>query len=130
MSVDRDAIHIECMQVLDRFMDALNEHNAQGMDAAMHFPHLRLADGRFKVYEVAGDNPMDIFSRLKADDDWKYSHWGRRELVQCNGTKAHYLLSYTRYRTDDSTIGTYESLYVLTFKDERWGIQARSSFGP
>ena len=31
---------------------------------------------------------------------------------------------------DGSVIGVYESLYILTKVDGRWGIQARSSFGP
>ena len=39
-------------------------------------------------------------------------------------------LSYTRLRADHSVIGTYDSLYILTKVDGRWGIQARSSFGP
>jgi hypothetical protein len=50
--------------------------------------------------------------------------------VQFNDEKAHYALSYTRFRSDDSVIGVYESLYVLTKDAAGWGIQARSSFGP
>ncbi|ASL47881.1 hypothetical protein bAD24_III10820 [Burkholderia sp. AD24] len=130
MSTKKEEIHAACMEILDRFMAALNEHDARKMDATMHFPHLRLADGKFRVYEKAGENPMDLFSRLKDEDDWKYSHWDRRELIQFNEQKAHYSLSYIRYRSDDSVIGRYESLYILTCQDGGWGIQARSSFGP
>jgi len=54
----------------------------------------------------------------------------KREVIQFNDRKAHVTLSYTRFRADDSVMGTYESLYVLTKVDGRWGIQARSSFGP
>src|SRR6266446_9293411 len=32
-----------CLDVLDRFMAALNAHDAQGLDATMHVPHVRLA---------------------------------------------------------------------------------------
>jgi hypothetical protein len=42
----RNDIHAACMATLDRFMEALNEHDALGMDATMHLPHLRLADGK------------------------------------------------------------------------------------
>jgi hypothetical protein len=119
-----------CMSVLDRFMDGLNRHDAQAMDAAMHFPHVRFAGGQIKTYPKAGDNPMDLFERLRREDDWKYSSWVSRELVQCSDIKAHYALSYTRFRSDDSVIGVYKSLYVLTKVDQAWGIQLRSSFGP
>jgi hypothetical protein len=126
----KEEIHAACMDVLDRFMSALNQYDADGMDATMHFPHLRLAGGKFTVYESAGCNPMDLFERLRREDNWKYSRWDQRELVQFNDRKVHYALSYTRYRDDDSVIGTYESLYILTLANGQWGIQARSSFGP
>jgi hypothetical protein len=123
-------LHQACMAVLDRFMEGLNYYDAQAMDSAMHFPHVRFAGGQIKIYPKAGDNPMDLFERLRREDDWKYSRWVSRELVQCSDIKAHYALSYTRFRSDDSVIGVYESLYVLTQVDGSWGIQMRSSFGP
>ena len=123
-------LHHSCMLVLDRFMNGLNHYDAQAMDAAMHFPHVRFAGGQIKIYPKAGDNPMDLFERLRREDDWKYSRWVSRELVQCSDIKAHYALSYTRFRGDDSVIGVYESLYVLTKVEGSWGIQMRSSFGP
>lgn len=126
----RDRVHGACMATLDRFMDALNAYDAAGMDREMHFPHVRLADGRVTVYERAGGNPMDLFERLRASDGWSYSRWGCRELIQFNERKAHYRVDYTRFRADHSVIGVYESLYVLTLEGDRWGVTARSSFGP
>jgi len=123
-------LHQACMAVLDGFMTGLNYYDAQAMDSAMHFPHVRFAGGQIKIYPKAGDNPMDLFERLRREDDWKYSRWVSRELVQCSDIKAHYALSYTRFRSDDSVIGVYESLYVLTKVEGSWGIQMRSSFGP
>jgi hypothetical protein len=73
---------------------------------------------------------MDLFVRLQAEDGWSYSRWASREVVQHDAAKAHVALSYTRFRADHSVIGVYESLYILTLVDGRWGIQARSSFGP
>ncbi len=125
-----DEVYRECMETLDRFMAALNNNDAAGMDREMHFPHIRIAEGRVKIYEKPGSNPMDLFDRLKRESRWKYSSWGRRELIQFNQYKAHFVLDYTRYANDDAIIGVYQSLYVLTKVDGRWGILARSSFGP
>jgi hypothetical protein len=119
-----------CRATLDQFMDALNKHDAGAMDAAMHFPHYRLTRAGVSVYPKAGSNPMDLFDRLRQQDDWLYSRWRERTLVQFDDHKAHYALSYTRHRSDHSVIGTYESLYILTHEQGRWGIQLRSSFGP
>ena len=125
-----DAVEAECMAVLDRFMAGLNAYDAAAMDAAMHFPHIRFAGGTIKVYEAPGSNPMDLFDRLRKEDNWSHSVWNERKIVQRNDTKVHMALTYTRYRADGSTLGVYESLYVLTLKDSRWGIQVRTSFGP
>ncbi|HPU52830.1 MAG TPA: hypothetical protein PK359_14810 [Burkholderiaceae bacterium] len=130
MTTQQAQIHSQCLKVLDDFMAALNAHDAAGMDAQMHFPHVRIARGEVKVYAQAGSNPMDLFDKLKAEDDWSHSRWERRDLVQHNEIKAHYAVSYTRYRSDGSVIGAYESLYILTREERGWGILARSSFGP
>lgn len=119
-----------CFAVLDLFMDALNAHDAAAMDATMHFPHVRFAGGQLRTYDQPGSNPMDLFQKLKAEDDWRHSTWRTRELVQFSETKAHVALSYTRFRSDGSVIGIYESLYVLTRVNGAWGLQMRSSFGP
>lgn len=123
-------IHRQCLGVLDAFMAALNAYDAAGMDREMHFPHVRIARGEVKVYPQPGSNPMDLFDKLKAEDDWSHSRWETRELVQHSDVKAHYAVSYTRFRRDGSVIGVYESLYVLTRDERGWGILARSSFGP
>ncbi len=74
--------------VLDRFMAALNIHDADAMDACMHFPHIRMAECSVVVYEAPGDNPMDLFDRLKEQDNWHHSAWDDRELIQRNDAKA------------------------------------------
>ena len=125
-----DEIRAACLATLDRFMDALNAHDAAAMDREMHFPHVRLAGGTVTVYDAPGRNPMDLFERLRRDDRWRRSRWDRREIVQGDARKVHVAVEYTRLRDDDSVIGTYLSLYVLTVQDGRWGILARSSFGP
>ena len=127
---DKTAVMRAGLEVTDRFMAALNAYDAAGMDACMHFPHVRMAESAVVVYDAPGNNPMDLFDRLKAQDNWHHSAWEERALIQFNAVKAHWLLSYTRYREDGSVIGVYDSLYTLTKLDGRWGIQARSSFGP
>ena len=130
MADEQSQITAQCKKVLDQFMEAVNAYDAAAMDATMHFPHVRFTAGSMKVYEHAGSNPMDLFDRLRQEDDWKVSTWRTRKLVQFNQYKAHYAVAYTRFRSDNSVIGVYESLYALTYKEGRWGIQLRSSFGP
>jgi hypothetical protein len=125
-----DPIRDTCLACLDRWMAALNAYDAAAMDAELHFPHVRLAAGKLVVYEEPGSNPMDLFERLRREDDWHHSAWNRRDILQRSDAKVHMAVNYTRYRSDGSVIGHYDSLYVLVLREGRWGVQIRSSFGP
>ncbi|UGA45729.1 hypothetical protein HU230_0006740 [Bradyrhizobium quebecense] len=120
----------KCEDVLKLWMAALNRHDASAMDALMHFPHARIAGGVVTVYQQPGNNPMDLFERLRKQDGWHHSVWNETKLVQSSPAKAHYAVRYTRYREDGSVIGIYDSLYVLSLLGGAWKIQSRSSFGP
>jgi hypothetical protein len=37
---------------------------------------------------------------------------------------------FNRYRKDGSVLGGFDSIYIVTRVDGRWGIQGRSSFAP
>lgn len=125
-----DPIGDTCVACLDRWMAALNRYDAAGMDAELHFPHVRFAEGKVSVLDKPGGNPMGLFERLKRESGWHHSAWNRREIVQRNDTQVHFAVNYARYRADDSVIGHYDSLYVLALHDGRWGVQMRSSLGP
>jgi hypothetical protein len=56
--------------------------------------------------------------------------WTRRDIVQADDTKVHVATTFVRLRKDGSEIASYDSLYVMTFQDGRWGIKGRSSFAP
>jgi len=119
-----------CMASLDRWMIALNAHDVDAMDKELHFPHVRLAEGRLVVYVRPGSNPMDLFTSLIQKSNWDHSTWTKRVPVQSSDSKVHWAVEYKRFTKDEQLIGTYDSLYVMTLKDGNWKTQIRSSFGP
>jgi hypothetical protein len=96
----------------------------------MHFPHVRIAGGAVTVYEAQGNNPMDLFERLRREDGWHHSIWNGIALAQSSPTKAHYTVRTHGTERMVRSIGVYDSLYVLSFLSGHWKIQCRSSFGP
>lgn len=120
----------QCEALLAEWMDALNRHDAAGMDAVMRFPHVRAAANQLFVYDAPGNNPMDMFKQLADLQGWHHSAWTDARLLQSSPIKAHYAVQYTRYRADGSVIGVFDSLYVFTAIDGDWKLQLRSSFGP
>ena len=115
------------MAALDRFMAALNARNEAALNAALNFPHVRLASGRVTTWETPGSYKIADFLG-RAGDGWHESRWDERTVIHASADKVHFAVQFSRWRADGSLIGRYRSIYIVTRLDGRWGIQARSSF--
>jgi len=115
------------MKTLDQFMAAWNARDLAAYEKTFHFPHFRLASGNMRVLERPGLQAADLFQRMTSRG-WHHSKWDHRKIVHATKDKIHVDTKFTRYRADGSVIGSYESLYILTFEGGRWGVKMRSSF--
>jgi hypothetical protein len=120
------ALEAAAMKVLDEYMAAWNKKDLEAWERTFHFPHYRLASGKMSVLEKPGQ--QDAARLWQAITDWHHSKWDRRRIVHASADKLHVDTKFTRYRADGSRIGSYESLYILTKEDGRWGVKLRSSF--
>jgi hypothetical protein len=120
-------IEADVMKVLDEYMEAWNRKDLAAWERTFHFPHYRLASGRMNVLDKPG---MQDAARVwaSAGSDWHHSKWDRRRIVSSSPDKVHVDTKFTRYRADGSKIGTYDSLYIVTKEDGRWGVKLRSSY--
>ena len=122
---DEDAADA-ALAVLDRFMAALNAGDEPALLATFHFPHYRLAGGRMRVWDQPGAYLGDFVARAGAG--WHHSGWDFRRVIAAGAAKVHLDVQFTRYRADNSVIGSFRSLWIVTRKGERWAVAARSSF--
>jgi hypothetical protein len=119
------------MRVLDAFMAAFNARDVEAWIATLHFPHVRFASGRVAVFEDAAAFRNNFeFARFAEQTGWSRSEWSERRVVQAGLDKVHVAVVFTRFREDGSVLARYESLYLITRQDGRWGVQARSSYAP
>jgi len=120
-------VKAEVYQVLDDFMLSFNARDKKAHYATYHFPHYRLASGKMTVLLTPdSDTTMFLVGLVKAG--WHHSAWEHRNIVQASDSKVHVDTKFIRYRADGSVLGTYESLYIVTKENGRWGIKMRSSF--
>ena len=125
-----EAADAAAMQVLDEFMLAFNARDMEAWAATLQYPHVRFASASVSVYEdPAAFGDRDVF-RMLAETGWDHSHWLTREVVLSSPDKVHINTTFQRFNAANEPIGTYESLYIVTRVDRRWGIQARSSLAP
>ena len=115
-------------QVLDEYMATFNAKDLAGWERTYQFPHYRLASGKMSVLEKAGlRDPAKVFGELQKTG-WDHSQWDHRNIIQASADKVHVDTEFSRYRADGSLIGHFESLYILTKEDGKWGIKFRSSY--
>lgn len=120
-------IEAAVMKVLDDYLSAFNRKDIEAWERTFQFPHYRLASGRMTVLDRPG---MQDAARLwvSLGSDWHHSRWDRRRIISVSSDKVHVDTKFTRYRADGSRIGTFESLYIVTKENGRWGVKLRSSY--
>lgn len=117
------------IKVLDDFMNGFNAKDIRKFEASYNFPHVRLAAGRITTLE-GPSNRQEIFAALEKSIGWDYSRYDERKIIQCGPDKVHVAVRVTRYRKNHTPIQTFDSLYVVTNQNGKWGIQMRSSYEP
>jgi hypothetical protein len=118
------------MKVLDAFMTAFNTRDVAAFEKVLHFPHYRIASGKVSVLQDPRTLP-DLFDRfVAAMPSWDHSAWEKREVIHSGPAKVHIDTRFTRYQADGSVLASYDSLYIVTKQNGRWGVVARSSFAP
>lgn len=115
-------------KVLDEYMEAFNAKDLNQWEATYHFPHYRLASGYMSVLEKSGlrDSALVFGALQKAG--WSYSRWEHRNIIQASDVKVHVDTRFARYDREGVLLKAYESLYILTYENGRWGVKMRSSY--
>ena len=115
--------------VLDGFMTAFNAEDAHAIRTTWyHFPHVRFHSGQVTVMQTPEDLHLPVWSRAGQSREWHRTAWDYVECVDSGPEKVHFRVQFTRFKEDGSAIGSYKSFYIVTWKDDRWGIQCRSSW--
>ncbi len=115
------------MRVLDDFLAAYNASDGKALVATLHFPHVRIAGNTVTVFA----NPGEYLGSLALEQHgWDYASWVSRRVVQKSINKVHIAARFARFRAGGAKVDEIDSFYVVTLRNGRWGITARSSLAP
>ena len=67
-------------------------------------------------------------SLWRAGPEWHHTLWDFRNVIVAGELKIHFDVQFTRYRADNSVLGTYRSLWVVAKLGGRWAVQLRSTY--
>ena len=115
--------------VCNLYFDSLNANDLKGVTKALHFPHFRImASGMVHTWNSAEDL-WTWFTNRTSDDGWHHSTFDSIQPEKLTETKFHVNVTFGRYKEDNSLIGKYYSLYVMTYDEEKWAMRAASVTG-
>ncbi len=129
-----DAAVAEARAAMDGFLAAFNAEDVVAIQNRwFNFPHVRFASGKVRVWQTPEDYAANLVWQQRDANKGESAGWARTafdlvEVIDSGPAKVHFRVQFTRYRADDSAIGTYRSLYIVTLQDGKWGIQGRSSW--
>ena len=116
---------------VEEYMNAFNARDPAAWAATLNYPHLRIASGELSVTEteeeVVAERDFDAFA---ARFGWDHSEWDEIEAVQVAENGVNVALTFSRYNADGDVVSTFNTLYLVTNDNGRWGVLARSSFAP
>lgn len=96
----------------------------------MHFPHVRLWNNQFSIFNSEEEflKGFDQQTQKLEQEGWTHTVTKDIKSVQSDESKVHLLLLQSRRNKDDIEIENFQTLWIMTKIDEKWGIRFRSSF--
>jgi hypothetical protein len=123
----------EAAQAVRNYFEAFNANDEEAYQRAHHFPHIRV-NGKGEVSIVMNASellPLKLVqNHLIRNEDWDHSLLDSLELIHASADKVHFNVQFSRYRKEGAPYVTYKTLCVVTQKEGRWGILARSTYAP
>ena len=121
---------LEAVASFERWAAAFNVRDADAMIEEMHFPHIRLAGNEFQTWVTAKDfrDPQDQMTNMLLDEGWCVTVTKSIAAVQSSDQKVHLVIRQSRQRKDGTEYNGFDTLWVFTKINGKWGVQFRSSF--
>lgn len=128
---DRKANAAAAVAAVERYLEAFNDRDESAMTTALLFPHVRVGRGGVRVWQSAAEYRDGFnFDAFAERLGWERSEADSMEAIQVGARGVNVAVRITRYAADDARIHTFDTIYLVTEQDGRWGIRAGSSIAP
>ena len=121
---------VAALAAVDEYFAAFNARDPQRFAQSLHYPHVRIDGlGQPRVWERWEDYAAVVdFAVIVRRDRWHRTVLDWKRVLQRGESKVHVAVGFTRRDAAGEPLVSEESLYVVTCRGGRWGIQMRSSF--
>ncbi|MBJ38854.1 MAG: hypothetical protein CMD83_10390 [Gammaproteobacteria bacterium] len=112
------------------FVDAFNAQDHARLAGTLNYPHVRLANNQYRTVGSAEDfatGSRNGESRLRGEG-WDHTVLESAEVVHEGDDKVHLALVMARYDKDGKVYNRFDTFWIATLENGKWGIRFRSSF--
>ncbi|GGT00226.1 hypothetical protein [Streptomyces cinerochromogenes] len=127
---DRTGVEKEARAALDAFLDGLNSHDLETWTRTLHFPQIRVHEGAVTVWREPEEYIRASQAELEAllASGWHRSAWDEVEFPQVSADQVHAQVRFSRLDAEGRRLAVFDSVYVVTRQDGRWGVLARIGY--
>ncbi len=120
----------EAIDTFTRWAQAFNDRDADAMIAEMHFPHMRLSGSQFQTWPTSEDfrAPQDDMTKALEAEGWHTTITKSITAAQAGPEKVHLVIRQSRQHKDGTEYNGFDTLWIFTKIEGKWGVQFRSSF--
>ncbi len=116
--------------VIQHHIRTLNAGDPVAQAESFHFPLVRLASGKLRIWATAEEWIAEAPERQAhfQSEGWHHSVMEPVTAVQSSEDKVHLAIVNDRCREDSTVYKTFDTLWIATKLEGRWAVQFRSSF--
>ena len=113
---------------LENFITRWNSADDASLRLAMHFPFATVPGGGALLVDARPEDFSAGFDEMRTREGWSSSSFDFDSLavVKSSPDKVHAEIGFSRYQADGAAYRTSRVFYIVTRRDDRWGVQLRS----
>ena len=113
---------------LESFITQWNTADDASLRLAMHFPFVTVPGGGALLVDARPEDFSAGFDEMRTREGWSRSSFDFDSLavVESSPDKVHAEIGFSRYQADGATYRTSRVFYIVTRRDDRWGVQLRT----
>jgi len=113
---------------LESFITEWNTGDNARLRTAMNFPFVTFGGGSSVLVNETPESFSQDFDRMREREDWTRSafDFNSIKVFMTSAEKVHLSVVYNRYNTSGESYTSGTVFYIITKKDDHWGIQLRT----
>jgi len=121
------AVEAAAKQMLERFITEWNTADDANLREVLNFPFVSVAGGGGLVLDRRAEDFSQGFDQMR-ERGWRRSSFDfdAFTVVKSSPDKVHAEIGFSRYGEDGAAYMTSRVFYILTQRDDHWGVQLRT----